>query len=101
MRNVIIRTMLLLALVANAAGQRKARATEPMECDDLKAGQAVTRKTAIIATPSGSIRAYATVRLSRPPDDTDGNSCEVGVQTFCGRRHRAIRINERVFRLPG
>ena len=82
MRNVIIRTMLLLALVANAAGQRKARATEPMECDDLKAGQAVTRKTATIATPSGSIRAYATVRLSRPPDDTDGNSCEVVYKLF-------------------
>lgn len=74
--------IILLFLYLPAFGQQKSRSTAGMECSDVKAGSAVTQKTPTLNIGATNTKAFATVQLRRPEDDTEANSCTATYKLF-------------------
>lgn len=80
---ILILFMLLLS--SAMCGQQKGLSTAGMECSDVKAGRAVTQRTATLDINATSIKAFATVQLRRPADDTEASACIVTYKLFVAK----------------
>lgn len=72
---------MFVAVCLSGTAQQLPRSTKPIECDDLKAGQTVTKRTAVSSFPESALRVYATVTLRRPPNG-NADECTVTYKLF-------------------
>lgn len=74
--------LLLIATCSASRSQSSPRSTESLDCDDIKPGQTVSRKTAPIDFQSGAVRVYGSVQLGKAKGRAGIHGCAAVYKLF-------------------